>query len=107
MIDEQNAIYDSVSGLVFMGTPHAGSHVADKNRIKTLKLLAKAISMKYPEKLASTLSAHSGGLLNRSNDFEKTTIFTKHEIEICTYYEIKTLSFLGSEEVRTDFLYLY
>jgi hypothetical protein len=99
MIDEQNAIYDSVAGLVFMGTPHAGCHVEELTRIKTLKLLAKAISISYPDKLVKTLSAQSDGLLDLSEDFEKTTIFIKHEIEICTYYETKTTFLLGSEEV--------
>lgn len=101
MIDEQNAIYDSVSGLVFMGTPHAGSRVDELNRIKMLKLLGKAISISYPDKLVKTLSAQSDGLVDLSEDFEKTTIFIKHEIEICTYYETKTTCFLGSEEVST------
>lgn len=103
MIDEQNAIYDSVCGLVFMGTPHAGSHVEELNRIKTLKLLAKAISVNYPDKLVKTLSAQSDGLLDLSEDFEKTTIFIKHEIEICTYYETKTTPLLGSQEVSYDY----
>lgn len=75
-------------------------------RIRTLKLLAKAISISYPAKLVKTLSAHSDGLLDLSEDFEKTVIFIKHEIKICTYYETKTTFLLGPEEVRTPSVYV-
>lgn len=98
-IKEQNAIYDSVAGIVFMGTPHAGSHVADAVRIKLLKAIARATFKKPPEKLITALSAHSPELQDLSDSFENTTIFTQHVIEICTYYETMTQKFAG-EEVR-------
>jgi hypothetical protein len=80
-----------------MGTPHAGSHVADAARIKTLKAIAAATFKKPPEKLVKALSAHSTELQDLSDNFERTTIFTQHLIEICTYYETKTTKFAGEE----------
>ncbi|CCF35507.1 SERAC1 [Colletotrichum higginsianum] len=93
-IDEQNAIYDSIAGLVFMGTPHAGSHVTDAARVKMLKALARATFKKAPENLIRALSAHSNELQDLSASFERTTIFTQHMIEICTYFETKTTKFV-------------
>ncbi|KAI9150045.1 SERAC1 protein [Paramyrothecium foliicola] len=98
-IKEQNAIYDSIAGLVFIGTPHAGSHVADTARVKMLKALARATFKKAPENLVRALSAHSNELQDLSSSFERTTIFTQHVIEICTYYETKTTKFAGEEVV--------
>ncbi|TID01835.1 Protein SERAC1 [Colletotrichum higginsianum] len=98
-IDEQNAIYDSIAGLVFMGTPHAGSHVTDAARVKMLKALARATFKKAPENLIRALSAHSNELQDLSASFERTTIFTQHMIEICTYFETKTTKFVGEEVV--------
>ena len=82
-----------------MGTPHAGSHVADAGRIKVLKAIAGATFMKAPENLTKALSAHSNELQDLSKSFERTTIFTQHLIEICTYYETKTTKFTGEEVV--------
>ena len=82
-----------------MGTPHAGSHVADARRIKVLKAIAGATFMKAPENLTKALSAHSNELQDLSESFERTTIFTQHLIEICTYYETKTTKFAGEEVV--------
>jgi len=82
-----------------MGTPHAGSHVADLNRVRVLKAIAGATFKKPPEKLINALSAYSGELQDLSASFERTTIFTQHLIEICTYYETKTTRFTGKEEV--------
>jgi triacylglycerol esterase/lipase EstA (alpha/beta hydrolase family) len=99
-IKEQNAIYDSIAGLIFMGTPHAGSHVADALRAKVLKAIAGATFKKAPENLIKALSAHSNDLQDLSTSFERTTLFTQHLIEICTYYETKTTKYAG-EEVRS------
>ncbi|KAL2844563.1 hypothetical protein BJY01DRAFT_214829 [Aspergillus pseudoustus] len=98
-VKEQKAIYDAIAGLVFMGTPHLGSHVADKTRVQVLKAIGKATFMNAPERLLRALSAHSNELQDLSTSFEKTTLFTQHEIEICTYYETKTTKFAGKEEV--------
>lgn len=98
-IKDQNAIYDSIAGLVFMGTPHAGSHTTEKKRVRLLTGLARTTFKKPPEKLVKALAAHSDELLDLSDDFERTTIFTKQKIEMWTYYETITTRFLG-EEVR-------
>jgi tRNA G26 N,N-dimethylase Trm1 len=99
-VKEQKAIHDSIAGIVFMGTPHFGSHLADKTRIQVLKAIGKATFMNAPEKLLKALSAHSNELQDLSTSFEKTTIFTRQEIEMCTYYETKTTKFAGKEEIR-------
>ncbi|KAM7199682.1 hypothetical protein V8F33_004334 [Rhypophila sp. PSN 637] len=96
-IKEQNAIYDSVPGIVFMGTPHSGSHVTNAARVNVLKAIARATFKKVPENLINALAAHSFELQELSQNFENTTIFTQHIIEICTYYETKTQKFLGEE----------
>jgi hypothetical protein len=83
-----------------MGTPHFGSNVAEKTRIQVLKAIGKATFMNAPEKLLKALSARSNELQDTSTNFEKTTIFTRHEIEMCTYYETKTTRFAGKEEVQ-------
>jgi hypothetical protein len=41
------------------------------------------------------LSAHSGELSDLTDRFEKSTIFVKHEIEICSYYELVTTAGVG------------
>lgn len=82
-----------------MGSPHAGSHVADAGRIKVLKAIARATFKTAPENLIGALSAHSNELQDLSRSFERTTIFTQHLIEICTYYETKTTKFTGEEVV--------
>lgn len=101
-IRQQNAIYDSVAGIIFMGTPHAGSRVADAVRTKLLKAIARATFQKPPEKLISALSAHSSELQELSDSFENITIFTQHVIEICTYYETKTQKYAGEVVVPRD-----
>jgi hypothetical protein len=55
-----------------------------------LKAIAAATFKKPPEKLIKALSAHSTELQDLSDNFERTTVFTQHVIEICTYYETKT-----------------
>lgn len=96
-VKEQDAIYDCIAGLVFIGTPHAGSHVADAARVHMLKALARATFKKAPQKLITALSAHSNELQDLTASFERTTIFTQHLIEICTYFETKTTKFAGEE----------
>jgi hypothetical protein len=96
-IKTQNALYDSVAGLIFLGTPHAGSGVTTKLRVKILERLARATFKSAPEKLIKALEANSHELLELSDNFEKTTIFTKHQIDMCTYYETRTTALLGEE----------
>ena len=35
-IQAQNDLYNSIAGLVFLGTPHAGSWITQKATVKTL-----------------------------------------------------------------------
>jgi hypothetical protein len=83
--------------LIFLGTPHAGSGITGKMRVKMLQQIAKASFKKVPEKIVKALEANSDELLELSDGFEKTTIFTRHEINICTYYETRTTRLLGEE----------
>ncbi|KAK4124663.1 hypothetical protein N657DRAFT_633694 [Parathielavia appendiculata] len=72
-IREQKAIYDSVSGIGFIGTPHTGSIELQDLR----------------------------------NSFERPTIFTQHVINICTFFETKTIKFAGEEIVPRDMAILH
>jgi len=82
-----------------MGTPHLGSHVTDKTRVQILKAIGGVTFKNAPENLLKALAAHSNELQDLSTSFEKTTLFTQHTIEICTYFETKTTKFAGKEEV--------
>jgi hypothetical protein len=86
--------------LVFFGTPHAGSSVTAKMRVKMLQQIAKASFKNAPEKIVKALEANSDELLDLTDGFEKTTIFTRHEINICTYYETRASKLLGEEASR-------
>lgn len=94
-VKAQNAVYESVAGLIFLGTPQAGSGIVKKDRVKILENLARITFKKAPKKIVSALAAHCDELERLSSDFQKTTIFTKHEIEMCSYYETITTKFLG------------
>jgi hypothetical protein len=83
--------------MVFLGTPHAGSGVTGKLRVKILQQLARVSFKNVPQKLVDALEANSDELLELSDNFEKTTIFTRHQIDICTYYETCTTAMLGEE----------
>ena len=94
-IKDQNTVYDSLAGLIFLGTPQAGSDIVKKDRIKVLEQLARVTFKKPPKKLINALVAHCDEIERLSNDFQRITIFTRHEIEICSYYETVTTRFLG------------
>ena len=96
-IQAQNALYDSIAGLVFLRTPHAGSGITHKLAVKTLQLLSKASFKNAPDKLLKALEANSDKLIELSDNFAKTTIFTAKGIQICTYYETCTTPFIGEE----------
>ncbi|MCJ1243422.1 hypothetical protein MMC30_000619 [Trapelia coarctata] len=106
-IQLQNQVYDSIVGLVFMGTPHAGSNIPGKKRVKLLQSMAKATFKSAPEKLVQSLEAHSDSLVDLSDNFEKTTIFTQHQVSVCTYYELRTTKLLGEEVVPEDMATLH
>ena len=82
---------------MFFGTPHAGSGVAKKLRIQLLTQFAKLSFKKVPKKIIKALEVNSDELLELSDNFEKSTLFTQHEVAICTYYETRTTPFLGEE----------
>jgi len=105
-IRRQNAIYDSMAGIVFMGTPQAGSDVVKKDRVKMLERVAAFTFKKPPKKIIKALAAHSDEVEELSDNFQKTTIFTKHDIEICSYYETVTTKFLGEEVSLVAFGFL-
>jgi hypothetical protein len=65
--------------------------------VKTLQLLAKASFKNPPDKLVKALEANSDELLELSDNFAKTALFTRNSIRICTYYETRTTPLLGEE----------
>jgi hypothetical protein len=94
---EQNAVFDSIAGLIFMGTPQAGSGVETLVRVRILENIARVTFKKPPGRLTQALAAHSDEVLELSENFQKTTMFTRHEIEICSFYETKTTKSIGQE----------
>ena len=100
-VQAKSRIYDSIIGLIFLGTPHAGSNVTDKTRVKLLQAVARATFKEAPPKIVKALEANSDELLELSDTFEKTTIFTQHNINMCTYYETRSTSFIGEEVGKT------
>lgn len=52
-----------------------------------------------PENLTEALKTHSNKLLEFSDSFKKTSLFTEHAIDVCTYYESRTIAGLGEEVI--------
>lgn len=100
-VERQNAIYDSLAGLVFMGTPQLGSGIVNKDRVKLLETLARITFKKPPKKIVNALAAHSGELEKLSDAFRMTTVFTKHDIEIVSAYETIATAFVGERVSMT------
>ncbi|KAK5658169.1 hypothetical protein OQA88_2142 [Cercophora sp. LCS_1] len=77
--DTSHDIVDATRGIVFFGTPHRGSDVAD-----SLAPLHKITSIGWRKlKLFSTLKMHSEGLLDVSDEFR----YIAHRYALITFYE--------------------
>ncbi|CAI7624444.1 unnamed protein product [Penicillium manginii] len=95
-LDDAHRIYQATKGLIFFGTPHAGSAAGKKLRVQTLKLIAKVAFTKVPPKLDSALESHSDELLDLADDFRTISLYTKREISIYSYAESRTTPKLGA-----------
>jgi protein SERAC1 len=94
-VDDAHLIYNSVKGLIFLGTPHAGSTVDRQKRIRILKMIAKAAFTEVPPKLESALELHSDELADLADDFRKITLWTKRKLIIYTYFETRATAAIG------------
>ena len=93
--DDAHLIYNSAKGLVFLGTPHAGSAVDNQKRIQMLKKIAKAAFTEVPPKLESALALHSDEIANLADDFRKITLWTERKLIIYTYFETRATAAIG------------
>ena len=94
-VDDAHLIYNSAKGLVFLGTPHAGSAVDKQKRIWMLKKIAKAVFTEVPPKLESALALHSDELADLADDFRKITLWSERKLTIYTYFETRTTAAIG------------
>jgi hypothetical protein len=101
--DDAHLIYEATKGIIFLGTPHAGSAVDQKKRVWILKKIAKAAFTAVPPKLESALEQHSDELRDLADDFRRITLWTERQLIIYTYYETHSTAAVG-ERVRTGCL---
>jgi len=92
---DRNAIYESIAGLVFLGTPHAGSTVTGMKRLAILKAIFSFV--KVPPNIMDALEANSQELKELSDRFAQTTLSTESDVEIWTYYELFDTQLVGQE----------
>ncbi|KAJ5219204.1 uncharacterized protein N7498_001303 [Penicillium cinerascens] len=89
-LDNAHRIYRATKGLIFFGTPHAGSAVAKIRRVQILKQIAKVAFTEVPPKLDSALEMHSDELLDLADDFRMMSLYTLRQIAIYSYAESRT-----------------
>jgi hypothetical protein len=93
--DDAHFIYEATKGLIFLGTPHAGSAVDQKKRVWMLKKIAKAAFTKVPAKLESALELYSDELRDLADDFRRISLWTERKLIIYTYYETHSTAAVG------------
>ncbi|RDW68235.1 hypothetical protein BP5796_08892 [Coleophoma crateriformis] len=89
-------LYESISGLVFFGTPHLGSRIDEKNRVQVLKGLIGSFAT-IPKNLTKALESESVELGDLSKFFEKTKLYTDGKISIRSFFETTTRALYGAE----------
>lgn len=89
---------------MFFGTPHAGSAVFAKLRVKIMEKIAKAAWAEIPSKLKSALKADSDEVLDLSTDFRKIGPFVEGKLIMAAFYEQLATFGLG-DRVRRPFLF--
>jgi len=94
--DDAHLVYKSTKGLMFFGTPNAGSAAGRAHRVQILQKIAKVAFTEVPPKLESALESHSDELLDLADDFRKTSLFTLKQLNIYTYVETRTTAKLGA-----------
>lgn len=88
-------LYASMRGFMFFGTPHAGSAVFAKFRVKILQKMAKAAFAEIPPKLENALQAGSDEVLDLSEDFRKISLYVHLKLLVASFYEQKATFGLG------------
>jgi hypothetical protein len=84
-------ILESTKLVVFLGTPHRGSHMLTSKRIAVLERMAKLASKEVPAQLKATLHPHSDELFAINDDFGNI----QGDIAIVNFYEQKKVAFLN------------
>ena len=93
--DDAHLIYNFTKGIMFFATPHMGSAVSKHTRAQILKKIAKVAFTEAPPKIESALEQHSDELADLADDFQKTSLWTRRELVIYTYFENRTDARLG------------
>ncbi|RDW65049.1 hypothetical protein BP6252_10700 [Coleophoma cylindrospora] len=88
-------LYESISGLIFFGTPHLGSRIDEKNRVQVLKGLIGSFAT-IPKNLTKALVSESVELGDLSKFFEKTKLYTDGKISIRSFFETITRAVYGT-----------
>ena len=84
------AIYRGTLGIIFLGTPHRGSKMADYGKV--LSNVAVTFWHTLPSKLVAALRLNSDSLKRLNQDF-------RHQLpkyEIISFYKMETIAFLSS-----------
>jgi hypothetical protein len=98
-----SGILNSTKLIVFMGTPHRGSHVLEKVRISVLEKLAKAAFREIPYNLKTALKPRANELFMINDDFASI----KGQASIINFYEQKHMKGLDELVVDKDSAVLY
>lgn len=84
-------VINSTRGVIFFGTPHQGSGLA--NYASTLTRVPSSLALKPPPALLNSLKNKSLSLANLTDDFKKLAIF--QNISIVSFYETRTMTILS------------
>ena len=87
---QYQTLKDHTLGIVFFGTPHRGSEMA--NYGKTLANVATGVMHKPRSKLLNALQSNSDTLMRLTSTFK----FRAPDMEIMTFYETKPMSMFSS-----------
>jgi len=85
-VNDLHHLYDSVRGFVFFGTPHGGSSVLGKNRVKVMKKMCQAAFVEIPPKLENGLQAGSDEVLDLADNFRNKRLFVDQKLLMASYY---------------------
>ncbi|KAH8900374.1 hypothetical protein GQ53DRAFT_835436 [Thozetella sp. PMI_491] len=91
----ERSIGSSVQGLVFFGTPHAGSLLHKDDRIRVLKLIARSATISLPPKLESALSVGADELFDMADDFHRLQSYRAGSWHMNTFFEQRETSGVG------------
>jgi len=95
---EHSAIFNATKSLVFFGSPHAGSSIDRKARVRLLLHVARSLTFSVPPTIGNALTLISNELALLQDDFRDLVAALQQEqreIIINTFYETRTIGYLG------------